>query len=128
VRVLLDTHALLWWLGDSDRLSRRAYAAIADTTGEVFVSVVSAFEIATKFQLGKLPEAFDLVQDLGGWLAGQGFLPLPLELKAALRAGLLPGPQRDPFDRLLIAQAMVHDLVLVSNEAVFDAYGVRRLW
>ena len=128
MRILLDTHALLWWLADSAKLSRQAYAAIADTTGDIFVSVVTAFEITTKFRLGKLPEAHEIVQDLGGWLAGQGFLTLPLELAAAARAGLLPGPHRDPFDRLLIAQAITHDLALVSNERAFDAYGVRRLW
>jgi PIN domain nuclease of toxin-antitoxin system len=124
----LDTHAFLWWLADSARLSRQAYAAVADTTGKIFVSAVSACEIATKVRLGRLPEAQDIAQNLDECLASQGFLPLPLGLEAAARAGRLPGPQRDPFDRLLIAQAITHDLTLVSNEGAFDAYGVRRLW
>mgnify|MGYP000963482381 CR=1 FL=1 len=128
MRLLLDTHALLWWLGDDHKLPRRAYDAIADPANEILVSPVSAFEIATKSALGKLPEADGVAADLRPWLSSQGFGILPLDLAVATRAGFLPGPHRDPFDRLLIAQALVADLTLVSNERIFDVYGVRRLW
>lgn len=128
MRLLLDTHALLWWGLDDQRLSRPAYAAIADPRALVHVSTVSAFELATKHRLGKLAVANPLLRDLPGYLAAQGFVPLPLDLDSADRAGRLPGLHRDPFDRLLIAQAITGDLALVSNEAAFDAYGVRRLW
>ena len=94
----------------------------------VFVSAVSAWEISTKFRLGKLPSASDLIQDFGGYLAREGFNALPLSSDQGIRAGLLPGPLKDPFDRMLIAQAQTEDLVLVSNEAIFDHYGIRRIW
>ena len=128
MRLLLDTHALLWWALDDHRLSRRAYAAIGASDALVHVSTVSAFELATKHRLGRLSIADGLLDDLAGYLAEQGFHALPLDLASAQRAGRFPGPHRDPFDRLLIAQAIVGDLALVSNEAVFEAYGVRRLW
>lgn len=92
------------------------------------MSAASAWEIATKHRLGKLPSAAALVADIGGAIAAQGFAELPISLAHAERAGALPGPHRDPFDRMLIAQAMLDDLVLVSNDTAFDAYGARRLW
>lgn len=128
MRLLLDTHALLWWALDDPKLSRPAYAGIAGPTSLVHVSTVSAFELATKHRLGKLPTAGGLLVDLDRYLHEQGFATLPLDLRSAERAGRLPGPHRDSFDRLLIAQAITSDLALVSNEAAFDAYGVRRLW
>ena len=123
MRLLLDTHALLWWLGDDHKLPRRAYDAIADPDNEVLVSTVSAFEIATKTALGKLPEAALVAGDLGPWLDRQGFGVLPLELPVAIRAGFLPGPHRDPFDRLLIAQALVG-----RARPRVEREGLRRLW
>jgi PIN domain nuclease of toxin-antitoxin system len=128
LRLLVDTRALLWWALDDPRLSRPAYAAIADSSNLVHVSAVSAFELATKHRLGKLATADALLADLDGYLKEQGFAPLPLDLPSAKRAGRLPGPHRDPFDRLLVAQAITADLALVSNATAFDVYGVRRLW
>jgi len=128
LRLLLDTHALLWWLAGDERLPPGIRAHLDDPQGVALVSVVSVFEIATKHRIGKLPLAEDLAADLPRALLAQGFELLPLESEVAFRAGLLPGPNRDPFDRLLIAQALVAGLVLVSNEKVFDAYGVTRLW
>ncbi len=78
--------------------------------------------------MGKLPGAQAIVHDLDSVIASQGFDPLPISLRHGQAAGALPGPHRDPFDRMLIAQAMLEDLVLVSNEQPFDDYGVRRLW
>ena len=128
MRLLLDTHALLWWLAGDLRLSIRARTAIDAADAEVYVSVVSVFEIATKHRLGKLPLEPDIAADLVATITGHGFVHLPLDPKVAELAGRLPGPHRDPFDRLLIAQAITADLAFVSNEAGFDAYGVRRLW
>ncbi|HKX09648.1 MAG TPA: type II toxin-antitoxin system VapC family toxin [Stellaceae bacterium] len=125
---MLDTHTLVWWLADDPGLSASARGAIADEANEIFVSAASAWEIATKHRLGKLPSAAALVADIGGAIAAQGFAELPISLAHAERAGALPGPHRDPFDRMLIAQAMLDDLVLVSNDTAFDAYGARRLW
>ena len=128
MRLLLDTHALIWWLAGDPALSANAKAAIHDPGNEVFVSAASAWEIATKFRIGRLPDAGMLATDVRGALVNQGFLELPISVQHGQAAGSLPGPHRDPFDRMLVAQASLADLVLVSNEAVFDRYGVRRLW
>ncbi len=128
MRLLLDTHALLWWFAGDSRLSPRSRDAIGNSENEVLVSAVSAWEIATKHRLGKLPEADALVGELQSAIASQAFGELPVSVAEAIRAGALPGPLRDPFDRMLISQALTRELVLVSNEAVFDHYGARRLW
>ena len=128
MRLLLDTHVLIWWLAGDPMLSANAKAAVADPGNEAFVSAASAWEIATKYRIGKLPQGAPLAVDMPGVLAGQGFVELPITVRHGQAAGSLPGPHRDPFDRMLIAQAVLVDLVLVSNEAVFDRYGVRRLW
>lgn len=128
MRLLLDTHALIWWLAGDPSLSANAKAAILDPGNEIFVSAASAWEIATKFRIGKLPHAGVLAGNVGGVLTSQGFLELPITVHDAEAAGSLPGLHRDPFDRMLIAQATLADLVLVSNEAVFDRYEIRRLW
>ena len=128
MRLLLDTHVLIWWLAGDAMLSADAQAAIADPANEVLVSAASAWEVATKYRTGKLPQAAALAADMPSVLTGQGFVELPITVRHAQAAGSLPGPHRDPFDRMLIAQAALADLVLVSNEAVFDRYGVRRLW
>ena len=88
----------------------------------------SAWEIATKYRLGKLPSAETLALDMSGAIAEQNFEELPITVEHAARAGALPGPHRDPFDRMLIVQALKHNLVFISNESLFDRYGVRRLW
>ena len=126
--LLLDTHALLWWLDGDERLSAAARVAIAEPDRPVLVSAASAWEITTKHRLGKLPGAEAVAQDIGGCIAAQGFTALAITMADAERAGRLPGPHRDPFDRMLIAQALARDIALVSNEAIFDAYGARRLW
>ena len=128
MRLLLDTHAFLWWLTDSPRLSEPARHAIADETNEVLVSAASAWEITTKHRLGRLPNSEAVASDVKGVIARQEFDELPIIVEDAARAGALPGPHRDPFDRMLIAQALLGNLVLVSNESLFDRYGVRRLW
>ena len=128
MRLLLDTHAFFWWLSGSNRLSLPARQAIGDEDNEVMVSAASAWEIATKHRIGKLPDAEALALDIPGAIAGQNFEELPITVEHAVRAGALPGPHRDPFDRMLIAQALSGNLVLVSIESLFDSYGVRRLW
>lgn len=128
MRLLLDTHALLWWFSDDPALPASSRKLIAQSGSSIFVSAVSAWEISTKFRLGRLPSASDLVQDFGGYLERDRFLSLPLSSDHGVRAGMLPGPLKDPFDRMLIAQAETEKLFIVSNERVFDQYGVRRIW
>jgi PIN domain nuclease of toxin-antitoxin system len=126
--ILLDTHTFLWWLAGNAALSPSAKAAIADESNGVFVSAVSAWEITTKHRLGKLVHVSAIVADFEGVIVNAGFTPLSVTVRHGQVAGALPGPHRDPFDRMLIAQAMVNHLALVSNEQPFDAYGVARLW
>ena len=127
-RLLLDTHALLWWLAGDGRLAPAARDAIASPANDIFVSAATAWEITTKHRLGKLPGAAAIAPDISGCLVAEGFVALAITLPDAEEGGRLPGPHRDPFDRLLVAQALGRDLILISNEKVFDAYGVRRLW
>jgi PIN domain nuclease of toxin-antitoxin system len=128
MRILLDTHAFLWWLDGDSRLSRKAKQLIAKEETVVLVSAASAWEITAKFRIGRLPGAAEVASDIRGCLASQGFESLPITLDHAQRAGLLPGPHRDPFDRMLIAQSQAEDLHLVSIETLFDDYGIRRIW
>jgi PIN domain nuclease of toxin-antitoxin system len=94
----------------------------------VLVSAASVWEITTKARLGRLPGALDVAADVPACIASQGFVPLPITVHHAQRAGVLAGPHRDPFDRMLIVQAQIEGIPIVSNETVFDAYGVTRLW
>jgi PIN domain nuclease of toxin-antitoxin system len=128
VRALLDTHALLWWFSDNPALTSSARRIISETRNVVVVSAASAWEIATKVRLGRLPTAADLAADFSGYVEREGFQILAISGEHAIRAGLLPGIHKDPFDRMLIAQAQAEDMPIVSNEALFDHYGVRRLW
>ena len=125
---MLDTHAFLWWLGGDAALSVRAREAMADAANDVFVSAASAWEIATKVRLGKLPIAVDLAHDFIAYLERERFETLAVSAEHGIRAGLLPGPHKDPFDRMLIAQALAENLAIVSNDVVFDGYGVKRVW
>ena len=127
-RLPLDTHAFLWWLAGDERLSTDAREVIREELDPIFVSAASVWEIATKHQLGKLPAASAIVGDLAGVIESQGFVGLPITIRHGETAGALPGPHRDPFDRMLIAQALLDDLALVSNEQAFGAYGARLLW
>lgn len=128
MRVLLDTHALLWADLEPERLSARARSVLELISTEVMVSAASAWEITTKVRIGKLPQAARLAAELPDRVRQLGFHPLAVTVEHAQRAGSLPGTHRDPFDRMLIAQAQAENLALVSNEAAFDSYGVRRIW
>jgi PIN domain nuclease of toxin-antitoxin system len=128
MRLLLDTHALLWWLADDPSLSATARKIIRRPSNTVLVSAASAWEIGTKVRLGKLPGAEDLAADFAGILVRERFEQLAVSVEHGIRAGLLPGPHRDPFDRMLAAQGQTENLPLVSNDAIFDSYNVRRLW
>lgn len=128
MQALLDTHALLWWLCDDPGLTKAARKIIAETKNVVFVSAASAWEIAIKVRLGKLPSAADFVADFTGIIEREGFKILAISGEHAIRAGLLPGAHKDPFDRMLLAQAQAENMPIVSKERLFDRYGVRRLW
>lgn len=128
MRFLLDTHALLWWYESEAFLPASVQKAIGSQEASVFFSPVSAYETSFKFWLGKLQIAEQLVREFPQEMAKQGFAELPVTAAHARRAGLLDFPNRDPFDRMLIAQALEENLTLISNEQTFDATGVSRLW
>ena len=128
LRLLLDTHALIWWLAGDDALSLRARDAISDEANSVAVSAASAMEVATKHRIGKLPNAALLARDFEAIVADQGFDELPITVHHARVAGEMKIDHKDPFDRLLIAQAQVEDMLLISNEVLFDGFAVNRLW
>ena len=125
---MIDTHALLWWLNDEPSLSPAARKAMAESSNVLLVSAASAWEIATKVRLGKLPTAEELAADFQGFMLREGFTILDITANHATRAGLLPGPHKDPFDRMLISQAQAESVPIITNERVFEAYGVRRIW
>jgi PIN domain nuclease of toxin-antitoxin system len=126
MKLLLDTHALVWWLVDSPRLSRAAQGAIAEPRNDVRASVVSGYEIAYQQRLGKLPA--EIPEGLPRALRDARVRSEPLTLEHAIAAGRLPGPHRDPWDRLIIAQAIAGGFTVVSAGAVFRDYGVPVCW
>jgi PIN domain nuclease of toxin-antitoxin system len=125
---LLDTHALIWSVASPTRLTSAARDILIDRNNEVLVSAASAWEIATKHRLGKFPEAGKLLDDFAGNLERAGFVALPISLDHALAAGALRGAHKDPFDRMLIAQAQIGELTVVTVDPVFRDYGVTVLW
>ena len=128
MRFLLDTHVLLWAAFDEDLLSSRVRHLLQTSGSEVYVSAASAWEIATKYRIGKLSSARPLVEDFIPRVTAAGYQLLPITADHALRAGLLPGDHQDPFDRMIAAQAIHENLVLLSNDSELDVFGVRREW
>ena len=120
-RLLLDTHALLWWLSDHPRLGLETRAAIADGNNSIYVSAATTWEISIKKALGKL-QAPD---DMESIIEKEGFTALPISLFHGDQAGLLPDHHRDPFDRMLIAQAQAEGLVLITSDGKIPPYGIR---
>ena len=121
MRLLLDTHVLLWWLADDRKLSKNARAIIANPDNEVLVSSASLWEISIKTALGQLEVEMDDLEDA---ISRNGFRSLPIGFRHALTAGRLPLAHRDPFDRMLVAQAAVEELRLVSHDRVFERHGL----
>jgi PIN domain nuclease of toxin-antitoxin system len=128
MRLLLDTHTLMWWVEDDPKLSKGAAEAIENADDGVVFSAASIWEIATKLRIGKLRMTRDLsgtVQDLSQRLHLE---PLAISVAHAQLAGELPGPHKDPFDRMLIAQARLENLTVVTADPVFRRYRVRVVW
>ena len=128
MRLLLDTHALFWFVTADPQLSLAAQQAIADPNNEKLVSLVSVWEIAIKHSLGRLNLHMSLPDFVRRHLAPKQVTLLQIELPHLLKVATLPHHHRDPFDRLLIAQSMTENISLVSTDAAFDQYGVQRLW
>jgi PIN domain nuclease of toxin-antitoxin system len=127
-RILLDSVALVWWYRDPKKLSRPSYNAIFEKTSEVFVSAATAWEIATKVRKGRLPEAARLIERFDDYLEDQEFTPLAVTIAHAKLGGSLSSLHKDPFDRLIAAQAQIEDLSIVTCDAAFQGLGARILW
>ena len=123
MRLLLDTHTLLWWLSEPARLSKDAYASIENQANEVFLSAASVWEIAIKKNQNRLRAPDNLVKIA----IERGFTSLPISFSHAEAAGALPMHHRDPFDRMLVAQATIEDLVLLTDDPHIPRYGIRTL-
>jgi len=128
VRLLLDTHTFLWWLDGDRRLPARVRRQIGANGNTIYVSAASAWEITTKWRLGKLPGAEAVAADVGRIVASQGFSELEITIRHAEHAGRLAGDHRDPFDRMLIAQAQLEGVPIASGDEVFEEYGVSLYW
>lgn len=128
MKALLDTHAFLWWIDGDPRLSRRARQIIADGSNQVYLSAASAWEISIKAALGRLTVAGDLEEFVTEQVTSNRFEPLPVHLRHALRTYSLPPHHKDPFDRLLVAQAVTEELTLLSADPQLRKYRVHIAW
>ena len=128
MKILLDTHAFLWALIEPGQLSSRALSLLEDDSTEIMVSAASAWEIATKFRLGKLPGAKRVVADYPAALHGLGAMQLSITTEHALKAGMWPADHRDPFDRMLAAQSEREELPLVSCDPAMEQFDIEVIW
>ena len=124
----MDTHAFLWLVTDHPSLSARARALFLDTENDLLISAVTGFEIAVKYGLGKLKLAEPPREFIENRIQNNALSPLPVTLVHTYRLAHLPHHHRDPFDRLLVAQALEEDLPILSCDEVLSQYGVERLW
>jgi len=125
---LLDTCALLWWWSEPERLSPRVLALITDPENRFLVSAASAWEVATKFRIGKYPQGTQVVADWEKRLLEDGFEELPIGFRHALKAGTLPGDHRDPFDRMIAAQAVLSELSVLTCDPEIAGLGAKTDW
>lgn len=128
MRLLLDTHALLWWWKDDPRLSQRAAEAISNEANTVLVSAASAWEIATKHRIGKLPGVETALREFNELIVADGFSHLAVAHNHAIKAGGFDVEHRDPFDRMLAAQAMIEGAALVTDDAAMRLFRVESFW
>jgi PIN domain nuclease of toxin-antitoxin system len=118
---------LIWWFEESEKLSKKAQSTIENPENTMFVSSATAWELAIKANTGKL-NTLSLVVDLSRHVREESFMDLPISVEHATRAGLLPLHHRDPFDRLLVAQAQSHNMPIVSADPILDQYDIQRIW
>jgi PIN domain nuclease of toxin-antitoxin system len=128
MRLLLDTHTLLWWWGEPEKLSRRALRLLKDPANEVRVSSASALEIGVKTRIGKLPRGKAIIKSWNKRIGEDGFGELPVSAGHALRAGIMPGKHRDPFDRLLAAQSLIEAMPVLGCDSAISDLGAKRVW
>jgi len=125
MNLLLDTHIFLWWLFDDKQLPERVRGLIEDPDDRIFISSVSVWEITTKFRIGKLPKASQVAKNVPGWIDKAGFQPLAIQPEHAQLAGEWPMPHRDPFDRMLAAQAKIENIPLATVDKQLEIFPVQ---
>ncbi len=127
---LLDTHALIWWWDENARLPEHVRGILADPTNDILVSAATGWEMATKVRVGKLPQMAEAVADanFGLWVIDDGFRHLDVRHDHSVRAGLMSGEHRDPFDRLIAAQALIEGVAVISRDPAFAAFGCDVIW
>lgn len=128
MRFLLDTHALIWWWDEPEQLSKLVHTALEPADSAIFVSAATAIELAIKVRLGKLPRMAPFMPRFGAVVEEEGFHHLSIHHTHAVSAGLLPGAHRDPFDRVIAAQALAENLVVVTRDPEIASFGCRTLW
>ena len=128
MRYLLDTHVFLWWLFDDPKLSSISQSIIRDPKNIICISSASAWEIATKYRLGKLPEAGEVATDIIGWIQKACFESMPITTEHAQLAGSWRVNHRDPFDRMLAAQSKIESSVLVTIDKAFELFEIEKIW
>lgn len=128
MRLLVDSHALIWWWNESPGLPATARDALADRRNTVFVSAATAWELATKYRSGRLPSMASRIDRYGDSVVEDGFEHLEVRPEHGLKGGLLKGDHRDPFDRMIAAQALIEDLTVVTRDREIAAFGCRTLW
>lgn len=128
MRLLLDTHAFLWFVAGDPKLPASARSAIEAPDNQIFFSAASAWEMAIKISLGKLKIAEPVAQFLPRELRQNGFIWLPVDLAHTVVVATLPFEHRDPFDRLLTAQCLTEGMPIISGDPAFDAYTIKRVW
>jgi PIN domain nuclease of toxin-antitoxin system len=127
-KVLLDTHTFIWWVEDSPKLSSKAKEIIANMQNDCFVSLVSSWEMAIKTSIGKLKLTIPVREYVPQHLAANGFKQLDISFRHVTAVESLPWRHRDPFDRLLVAQALEEKMILVSADSILDSYDIQRVW
>jgi PIN domain nuclease of toxin-antitoxin system len=128
MRFLLDTHTFLWAARSPDEIADRVRAILLDPGAELLISIVIPWEIAIKSGTGKLENVSDLLDDFEGQVLSAGFQILETSVRQAIQSGSLPAHHKDPFDRLLVAQALDLDVPILSRDEIFDRYAVKRIW
>ncbi|MBI5660282.1 MAG: type II toxin-antitoxin system VapC family toxin [Nitrosomonadales bacterium] len=128
MRVLLDTHVFLWWVWDAPKLSAKARKRITGADSECLLSLASIWEMSIKVSLGKLKVDRPLERFIPEQLSANGFKPLEISFRSVVSVNTLPFHHKDPFDRLLVAQALEEKIPIVSADPVFTRYGVKRIW
>ncbi len=128
MKLLLDTHTLLWWWSQADRIAPRVRALLRDPANTIFVSAASAWEVATKYRIGKYPDGGRVIGEWGERMAPDGFIELPISARHALRAGSMPGEHRDPFDRMIAAQSLIEGVPVASSDRSLTDLGAERVW